>query len=111
MPAICWQEVLYVIYSMRGVVKWLIKYKAKPSALSTTRPQPECHKSCKARHDALNGLKYLSLVLDLNSQNFMSKSHTIAASLVAGHRPHPSSSVPKCFSGNQRGHDWSFELI
>ena len=38
-----------MIYSMRGVVEWLIKYEAKPSALSDTRPLLECCKSCTAQ--------------------------------------------------------------
>ena len=36
-----------MIYGTRGVVEWLIK--PKPSALTDTRPQPECHKSRRAR--------------------------------------------------------------
>ena len=38
-----------MIYGTRGVVEWLIKHEAKPSALSDTGPQPECHKSRRAR--------------------------------------------------------------
>ena len=49
-----------MIYGMRGVVEWLIKHEAKPSALSDTRPQPECHKSHRARDlPILSGLKYM----------------------------------------------------
>ena len=51
-----------MIYGTRGVVEWLIKHEAKPSALSDTRPQPECHKSRSlVEHDlpTLNGLKYM----------------------------------------------------
>ena len=38
--------------STRGVVEWLIKHEAKPSALSDTRPLLECCKSCTARPSA-----------------------------------------------------------
>ena len=40
---------LYEIHSTRGVVERLIQHEAKSSAVSDTRPQPECHKSRRAR--------------------------------------------------------------
>ena len=41
-----------MIYSTRGVVEWLIKHEAKPSALSATRTLLECCKSRTARPSA-----------------------------------------------------------
>ena len=38
-----------MIYGTRGVVERLIQHEAKPSAVSASRPQPECHKSRNAR--------------------------------------------------------------
>ena len=37
-PSLCVRGVQYVIYSTRGVVEWLIKHEAKPSAY---QPQPK----------------------------------------------------------------------
>ena len=48
-----------MIYGTRGVVEWLIKHEAKLSALSDTRPQPECHKSRKARLAYIKWFKVL----------------------------------------------------
>ena len=45
----------------RGVVEWLIKHEAKPSALSSMRPQPECHKSRKAQHDNIKWFKVFAV--------------------------------------------------
>ena len=67
------------------------------------------------KHDTttLSDLMYLSLVLDLDSLNIQvpCDSHISQLSVTTGHRLHPSSSVPKCFSGNQRNQDWVFKLI
>ena len=67
------------------------------------------------KHDTttLSALKYLPLVLDLDSLNFQvpSDRRITQLSVTAGHRLQPSSSVSKCFSGNQKSHDWFFELI
>ena len=41
-----------MIYGTRGVVERLIQHEAKPSAVSASRPQPECHKSRNARKSA-----------------------------------------------------------
>lgn len=41
-----------MVYSTRGVVECLIKHEAKPSALSDTRPLPECCKPRSARPQA-----------------------------------------------------------
>ena len=60
---VIWRGVLlYAIYGMRGAVQWLIKYEAKPSALSSMRPQSECYKSRKARHDNIKWFKVFAVV-------------------------------------------------
>ena len=60
--SLCVHGVQYTIYSTRGVVEWLIKHKAKPSALSDTRPLLKCCKSYTAwRKHALTGLLWFSL--------------------------------------------------
>ena len=38
-----------MIHGTRGVVEWLIKHEAKPSALLASRPRVECFISRKAR--------------------------------------------------------------
>ena len=80
-----------MIYDTKGVIEWVIKHD------TTT----------------LSGLKYFPLVLDLDSLNFQVPCyrHVTQPSVTTGHLLHPSSSVQKCFSGNQRSHDWFFELI
>ena len=45
----------------RGVVEWLIKHEAKPSTLSSMRPQPECHKSRKTRHHNIKRFKVFAV--------------------------------------------------
>ena len=91
-----------------GVVEWvrLVLYQPWdpiPSAIS------------HVKHDmtTISGLKYLLLVLDLDSLNFQvpCDRRFTQPSVTAGHLSHLSSSVLKCFSGNQITHDWIFELI
>ena len=50
-----------MIYGMRSMVEWVIKHEAKLSALSATRPQPEHHKSRKARHDNIKWFKVFAI--------------------------------------------------
>ena len=69
-----------MIYGTRGVVEWVIKHKPKPSALSATRPQPECHKSCKARHDNITWFKVFAVGAGPRFTKLF-KTHAIAASL------------------------------
>ena len=65
------------------------------------RPQPKCHKYDMT---TLSGLKCLLLVLDLDSLNFQvpCDRRVTQPSVIAGHRLHPSSSVPKCFLATRK---------
>ena len=62
----------YAIYGTRGVVEWLIQHEAKPSALSDTRPQPECHKSRKAR---LTYIKWFKVYATGDSVKLTARGH------------------------------------
>ena len=77
----------------RGVVEW---HEAKPSALSSTRPQPEWQSHVKHDTTTLSGLKYLPLMLDLDSLNFQvpcDRRIRLSPSVIA--RTRPCSSVPQ----------------
>ena len=71
------------------------------------------HKSQKAHCDNIKWFKVFAVGAGPRFTKLSSSMQlrVTQLSVTAGHHSHPSSSVPKCFSGNQRSHDWFFELI